>query len=133
MLLVLLKSPPTQPIQPLYQEVLLAIPLRAPSRLLITGCLALCATTTFAQDVHRAVVSRVSPIYPELARRMRVGGKVVLLVTIQANGTVSATKVESGHALLSAAAEDAVRRWRFAPNPEPSESEIAVEFKVDGQ
>jgi TonB family protein len=64
---------------------------------------------------------------------MRVSGKVVLLVTIQANGTVSATKVESGHALLSAAAEDAVRRWRFAPDTAPSESEIEVNFKGDGQ
>jgi TonB family protein len=111
----------------------LAISLRTPSRLFVIGCLALFVTPTFAQDVHRAIVTRVSPVYPELARRMRIGGRVVLLVTIQANGTVSATKVESGHALLSAAAEDAVRRWRFAPNPEPSESEVEVNFKVDGQ
>ena len=48
---------------------------------------------------------------------MHVGGKVVLLVTIQPDGTVSGTKVESGHALLAPAAQDAVSRWRFAPDP----------------
>jgi len=64
---------------------------------------------------------------------MHVGGKVVLLVTIQANGTVSSTKVESGHALLTPAAEDAVRHWRFSPNSDISESQVEVTFNIDGQ
>jgi TonB family protein len=61
---------------------------------------------------------------------MHVSGKVVLLVTIQPDGKVSSTKVESGHALLVSAAQDAVSQWRFAPNPETSESEIEVNFNV---
>jgi TonB family protein len=64
---------------------------------------------------------------------MHVAGTVVLLVTVQPNGAVSKTKVESGHPLLSAAAEDAVRRWRFEPGPSASQSEVAVNFKTDGQ
>jgi TonB family protein len=111
----------------------LAIPLRSSRPLLLAGSVALCVGTAFAGNVHRAIVSRTSPAYPELARRMHVGGKVVLLVTIQADGTVSATKVESGHALLAPAAQDAVTHWRFAPNPEASESEIEVNFNIDGQ
>jgi outer membrane biosynthesis protein TonB len=54
----------------------------------------------------------------------------MLMVTVQANGTVSATKVESGHPLLAAAAEDAVRHWRFAPNSDASESEVEVNFNL---
>ncbi len=91
------------------------------------------AGTAHAVNVHRAIVSRVAPVYPELARRMHVGGKVVLLVSVDANGTVSNTKVESGHALLAPAAEDAVKRWHFAPAPAPTESEIDVNFDIDGQ
>jgi TonB family protein len=64
---------------------------------------------------------------------MHVGGKVVLLVSIKADGTVTATKVESGHALLAAAAQDAVTHWRFAPNSEASESEVEINFNIDGQ
>ena len=113
-------------------EVSLAIPLRSSRPLLLIGGLAggivLCAGAAFAAPTPRAIVSRVSPAYPELARRMHVSGKVVLLVTIQADGKVSATKVESGHALLAPAAQDAVSRWRFAPCPEASESEIDVNF-----
>lgn len=64
---------------------------------------------------------------------MHVGGKVVLLVSIKADGTVSSTKVESGHALLAPAAQDAVTHWRFAPNPDATESEVEVNFNIDGQ
>ncbi len=109
-------------------EVFLAIPLRSSRPVLLAGTLAVCAGHAFAAGPQRAIVSRVSPTYPELARRMHVGGTVVLLVTIQPDGKVSATKVESGHALLVTAAQDAVSRWRFAPAPEASESEIDINF-----
>jgi TonB family protein len=111
----------------------LAIRLRTSRPLLVLGSLTLCVGSAFAVNIHRAIVSRVSPVYPELAKRMHVGGTVVLLVSIDADGSVSGTKVESGHALLAPAAQDAVKRWRFAPNPEPSESQIDVNFSIDGQ
>jgi TonB family protein len=111
----------------------LAIPPRISQPLLLVGGLALFVSTAFAAPSHRAIVSRVSPAYPEIARRMHVSGKVVLLVTIDADGKVLATKVESGHALLAPAAQDAVSRWRFAPNTEASESEIEINFSPDGQ
>jgi TonB family protein len=109
-------------------EVSLAIPLRSLRSVLLAGGLVLCTGAALSAPTQRTIVSRVSPAYPELARRMHVSGKVVLLVTIQADGKVSATKVESGHALLAPAAQDAVSRWRFAPAPEASESEVDVNF-----
>jgi TonB family protein len=112
-------------------EVSLAFLLRSSRPLLLAGGLGLCAAAFAATP--RAIVSRVSPAYPELARRMHVSGKVVLLVSIQPDGKVSGTKVESGHALLAPAAQDAVSRWRFAPGPEASESEVDVNFAADGQ
>ena len=111
----------------------MAIQLRSSRSLLLAGSVALCVGTAFAGDVHRAIVSRTAPAYPELARRMHVGGKVVLLVSIKADGTVASTKVESGHALLAPAAQDAVTHWRFAPNPDATESEVEVNFNIDGQ
>jgi TonB family protein len=64
---------------------------------------------------------------------MHVSGKVVLLVSVQADGKVTATKVESGHALLAPAAQDAVSRWRFAPNADPCETEVEVNFTGSDQ
>jgi TonB family protein len=114
-------------------EVSLASSFRTSRSLLIAGGLVICTGAASAAPIHRAIVSRVSPSYPELARRMHVSGKVMLLVTIDPDGKVTATKVESGHALLAPAAQDAVSRWRFAPNPEASESEVEVNFTADGQ
>jgi TonB family protein len=99
--------------------------------LLLTGSLFLSVGAAFAGNVHRAVVTRTAPVYPELAHRMHVEGKVVLLVTVQPDGTVSDTKVQSGHALLGPAAQEAVRKWHFAPAPETSESEIEVNFTLE--
>lgn len=110
----------------------MAIPFRSSRPLLLIGGLTLCVGTIFAAPTHRATVSRIPPSYPELARRMHVSGKVVLLVSVDAEGKVSGTKVESGHALLAPAAQEAVSRWRFAPNSEASETEIEVNF-TDGQ
>ncbi|HZY61334.1 MAG TPA: energy transducer TonB [Edaphobacter sp.] len=111
----------------------MALSSRLSRSLLLLGSFVLGVATVFAGSVHRAVVSRVAPTYPELARRMHVGGTVVLLVTVQPDGSVSRSKVESGHPLLTAAAQDAVKRWHFEPGPDAFESEIAVNFKTDGQ
>jgi TonB family protein len=108
----------------------LASPFRTARSLICIGSLALSASTALAGDVHRAVVTRVPPIYPEIAHRMHVGGKVMLLVEIQPDGTVSDAKVESGHALLAPAAQDAVRKWKFAPNPSASETEVEIDFNI---
>jgi TonB family protein len=92
-------------------------------------CGALFATSyAFAASPRRAVVSKVPPVYPELARRMHVSGIVVVHVTILPNGTVSDTKIESGHALLGPAAQDAVKRWKFEPGTETSDMTVDVSF-----
>jgi TonB family protein len=92
----------------------------------------LCASAAFGADAHRPVVTRVNPVYPELARRMHVVGTVVLRVTIQADGKVTDAKVESGHALLGPSAEEAVRQWHFAPGPDTTQTTIDINF-TDGK
>lgn len=77
---------------------------------------------------RRAIVSKVAPVYPELARRMHVGGVVVVQLTVAPDGSVSDAKVESGHALLGNAAQDAVRRWRFEPASETTSMTVDVNF-----
>jgi len=99
---------------------------RLAHRLLLSSLL--CASVAFAADGGRAVVKRVSPIYPELAKRMHISGLVVLQITVQPDGKVSDTKVQSGHALLAPAAEDAVRQWHFAPGPDSTQTTVDVTF-----
>lgn len=106
---------------------MLSVPHRYALRLAAVS-LALSSSIGFAADVNRGIVSRVAPVYPELARRMHVSGVVVLHITVAPDGTVSQTSAASGHPLLVNAAQDAVKKWRFTPGSEPTESTVDVNF-----
>ncbi len=98
---------------------------------LFSGTLGLCLTSASAaapDPEHRAVITRVPPIYPELAHRMGITGTVVVQVTILPNGTVSETHIESGHKLLAPAAEQAVHQWRFSTASDSTVMNIDVVF-----
>jgi periplasmic protein TonB len=55
------------------------------------------------------------PVYPELARRAHVQGKVVLECVIDTDGRITDIRVLSGPPLLTGAAVDAVRDWVYTP------------------
>lgn len=81
------------------------------------------------------IVYRVNPEYPELARQAGVQGTVVLDTVVNAEGTVTQTKSVSGPDVLSQAAMDAVRWWRYEPyfvNGQPAtvETTVAVNFRL---
>lgn len=78
------------------------------------------------------VLGRVDAQYPEKALEERREGRVVLVVTVGVDGSVTAAEVaESAGADLDEAALEAVRRWQFSParqNGEPTSSKIEVPF-----
>jgi TonB family protein len=79
---------------------------------------------------NRAVKSRVPPVYPEVAKRMRISGEVQLEVTVDPEGNVTGVKRLGGNGMLSAAAEDAVRKWRFEPGANISTVEVSLNFAL---
>ncbi len=79
---------------------------------------------------ERALLKKAQPVYPELARRMRVYGLIRLTVSILPNGNVSNVQLESGHPLLVNAAEDAVRQWKYAAAPETTTTSVTVRFDL---
>jgi TonB family protein len=78
----------------------------------------------------RAVKSRVAPIYPDIAKRMRVSGVVTVEATVEPSGKVSEAKRIAGNQLLGPAAENAVRQWQFAPGPGVSKVNVSVNFAM---
>jgi protein TonB len=81
------------------------------------------------------LIRRVEPVYPELAKRARVQGRVVLVVTVDEEGSVSDIRVSSGHPLLDEAALTAVRQWRYSPTllngePVPVIATVTVIFNL---
>jgi protein TonB len=61
------------------------------------------------------LVKKVIPVYPSLARQVRISGKVELLGVIARDGTIQHLQVVSGHPLLVQAALEAVRQWIYSP------------------
>lgn len=57
----------------------------------------------------------VAPVYPELALRAHVQGKVIVECTIDTSGRIAGARVLSGHPLLDAAALTAVGQWVYKP------------------
>ena len=69
------------------------------------------------------------PHYPAIAWAAHVDGMVVLAATISKTGTIENLRVVSGPGLLTSAAVEAVRTWRYQPyllNGEPVEVETTV-------
>ena len=83
------------------------------------------------------VIHKVQPNYPPLARTARVQGAVQLAAIIDKDGTIANLHVISGHPLLTQAALDAVKQWRYKPyilNGEPVQvdTQITVNFTLSG-
>jgi TonB family protein len=83
-----------------------------------------------AESAKRKVKTKVLPEYPELARQMNATGKVKIEATIGADGRVTSTKVIGGSPLLIAAAQDAMKKWRY--EPAAKDSVEIVEFDFSG-
>ena len=88
------------------------------------------AQTGTTDESKRKVKTRVTPAYPDLARRMNVAGKVKIDVVIGADGRVKTTRVVGGHPLLVQVCQDAVREWKFAPAPEETTQTVEFEFRT---
>jgi TonB family protein len=97
------------------------------------GAVLLLATTGLAQtgstdETKRKVKTRILPVYPELAKRQGVAGKVKIEVIIAPDGHIKSTRAIGGHPLLVQSCLDAVKEWKFMPAPEESTQVLEFEF-----
>lgn len=82
------------------------------------------------------IIKRVAPVYPPLAAKIRAQGDVVLQCVTDIYGNVVSVKVlSSPHPLLTKAAVDAVRQWKFEPMiingiPRPVRFVLRVKFRL---
>jgi TonB family protein len=102
-----------------------------------SGAVLLCSSPAFSQqlpkteELARKVKAKVSPVYPEAARRLNITGTVRIAVVVAPNGSVKSSKPVGGHPLLVDAAMDAMKQWKF--EAAPAETRGVVEFKFQPQ
>ena len=81
------------------------------------------------------MIKNVDPVYPALARQMRIQGSVELLANIGTDGSITSVKLLSGDSVLSQAAINAVKQWKYKPyylddQPVAIQTQITVKFKL---
>jgi TonB family protein len=88
-----------------------------------------------ANSIPTFLVRKVAPVYPPLARQARIQGTVVLRIVIDKEGAVRDPQIVSGHPMLSPAAIEAVKQWRYGryisdDKPVEVETVVRVSFKM---
>jgi TonB family protein len=84
----------------------------------------------FAQETSsRKVVNRVVPEYPRVAWDNHLGGIVRVEATVAANGTVKNVVIVGGPPILSGAAANAVRKWKWTTGPRDTREPVEVRFE----
>jgi protein TonB len=61
------------------------------------------------------VVTRVDPEFPAMAKQLKITGAVEIEVIVAESGAVETVKPLSGNPVLTRAATDALKRWKFRP------------------
>lgn len=83
-----------------------------------------------------ALIFKVNPEYPAVARAARVQGSVRMHAIISADGTIQHLQVISGNPLLVGAVLEAVKKWRYQPyllDGKPAEVETSITVNFEGE
>jgi TonB family protein len=100
---------------------------QALSRIFVVMALMLAAAVSVSRPSIKAqssdlpaIVSSISPTIPPIAIAARMSGRIVVELTLDAEGKVTSANAVEGIPLLRKSAEQAVLQWRFAPSKENS-------------
>jgi len=111
----------------------------------ISGIMSTVAVSTPQQAPQKLKVSQgvsqglliksVDPVYPALARQMRIQGSVELLANIGKDGSITSVKLLTGDSILAQAAINAVKQWKYKPyylgdQPVAIQTQITMKFKL---
>lgn len=88
-------------------------------------------TDATVYDENVSVVSFEDMTYPAMAISGRVEGVVVVAVTLNDEGKVTAASAISGHKLLIPDSLFNAKRWTFKPNAQ-KRAVIVYDFKIEG-
>ena len=87
------------------------------------------AQQTVVEEGKRRVKTKTTPIMPELARRMNIGGKVKVEIVVAPDGHVKSSRPVGGHPVLVQSCLEAVKDWKFESAAEETTQIIEFDFK----
>ena len=98
---------------------------------IVSGAVMTSSGLAAEQDGSRKITKRVSPVYPEAARRLQLAGTVRLTALVAADGQVKRVEITGGHPIFALAATDAVQRWKYVPAARESREMLVFTFAPD--
>jgi len=84
-------------------------------------------------EARKAALEKPVPVYPPMARQLKVTGKVVIEAIVDESGAVGEVRVVTGNAMLARPATEVVKKWKFRPfladgKPAPAVVSLSFEF-----
>lgn len=81
-----------------------------------------------SNETARKLVRKVEPRYPDIAKKMNLGGTVKLIAVVAPDGKVTKVEPVGGSPLLVEAAQSAITQWKFAPAGGESKETVELHF-----
>ena len=81
-----------------------------------------------SNETGRKLVRKVEPRYPDVAKKMNLGGTVKLIAVVAADGKVTKVEPVGGSPILVEAAQSAITQWKFAPAGSESKEPVELHF-----
>jgi TonB family protein len=83
-----------------------------------------------------AVVTRVSPEYPPIAKQLKLQGEVDLEAVVSESGGVEQVSILSGNPVLTRPAAEALKKWKFTPfsdggKPVKALAPVTISFRLE--
>jgi TonB family protein len=94
------------------------------------------ANTNSTVLIPAQAIRKVQPVFPAATRGSPVSGTVLVLLSIDKEGSVVSAKAIQGPHVFRRVAEDAARNWRFRPATRDGrnvESEQTIQFRFEPQ
>ncbi len=94
---------------------------------LVAMALSLGVANLRAQD-SRKVLSNPVPVYPDVAKRMRLTGTVKVQIVIGTDGRIKEKNFIGGHPVLVSAVEETLKNWKYAPASGETTTQLEFNF-----
>jgi TonB family protein len=80
------------------------------------------------EQAKRKQTKDVQPVYPPLAGKLNLAGSVKIMLQVNPDGKVKSVHTVGGNPILVAAAEDAVKQWRFEVSQNETSEAVEIKF-----
>ncbi|MGD0617119.1 MAG: energy transducer TonB [Bryobacteraceae bacterium] len=108
---------------------------KAPLALALWSCVVLESASGLRiaeAQARRAALEKPSPVYPLVARQLKISGTVRVEASVDEQGEVEYVKIVTGNAIFAKPVVEAVEKWRFTPfnaDGKPSKAVVALSFE----